>query len=434
VSCRAIILPTILAVFPSLARADDWPQWRGPRRDGVWRETGLVEKFTGRQIRILWRAPVGPGYSGPTVAGRGVYVTDRHDDGPTTERVHCFDAKTGKNLWTRAYRCRYRVSYPLGPRASVTVNDSRAYVLGTMGHFHCLDARSGEVLWKKNLAAAYRTRRILWGMAAAPLVYRELVILNIGGAGKACIVALDRKTGKDVWKAFDDAASYSAPVIITQAGRDVLVCWTKNWLTGLAPDTGKIHWQVRFNLVPRGWPMNTTTPIVDRNRIFVSACYDGAMVVKLDPNELKAQTLWQRRGVAYGKTDSLHCVNSTPVMFGGHVYGFDSRGQMRCLKVDTGDRVWEDLTVTPKGHKWGNAHIVQNGRTTWLFNEQGEVIIARLSPGGLKQISRAKLIEPTHKMSRRKVCWAHPAFANRCIYARNDRELVCGDLSAGGAN
>ncbi len=426
---RKLVVLAVLVTVVAPALADDWPQWRGPTRDGQWRETGLLETLPPGQIKVLWRAEVGPGYSGPTVAAGRVYVTDKHEAGQIRERVHCFEAATGRRIWLHTYPCRYRVSYPLGPRASVTVNDGRAYALGTMGHFHCLDAATGKVLWKKDLAAAYRTRRILWGMAASPLVYGETVILNIGGAGKACIVALDRKTGREMWTAFDDAASYSAPVIITQAGRDVLVCWTKNWLVGLDTTTGKVHWQVRFDLAPR-WSMNITTPIVERGRIFVSSCFDGAMVVRLGETDLTARKLWQRCGVAYAKTDALHCVNSTPILLDGHVYGFDSRGQMRCLKVDSGDRVWEDLTVTPKNAKWGTAHMVQNGRRVWMFNEQGEVIIATLSPVGLKQISRSKLLEPTHKISGRKVLWAHPAFADRCIYARSDRELVCGDLSA----
>ena len=424
-----VVILAVLATFAGPGRADDWPQWRGPRRDGQWRETGLLDTLPAGQITVLWRAEVGPGYSGPTVADGRIYVTDKHQAGATAERVHCFDAATGKRIWLHTYPCRYRLSYPLGPRASVTVSDGRAYALGAMGHFHCLDAATGKILWKKDLAAAYRIRRILWGMAAAPLVYGETVILNIGGIGKACIVALDRRTAREKWTALDDAASYAAPVIITQAGRDVLVCWTKNWLVGLDPTTGTIHWQVRFKLLPR-WSMNATTPIIERHRLFVSSCYDGAMVVRLGQTDLTAKRLWHRCGVAYGKTEALHCVHSTPILLDGHVYGFDSRGQMRCLKIDSGDRVWEDLTVTPKGEKWGTAHMVQNGGRVWMFNEQGEVIIATLSPTGLKQISRSKLLAPTHKISGRKVLWAHPAFANRCIYARSDRELVCGDLSA----
>jgi outer membrane protein assembly factor BamB len=387
--------------------------------------------FDAKQVKVLWRAKIGPGYSGPTVAAGRVYVTDRHDEGATSERVHCLDAGTGKPVWTRSYPCRYKVGYPLGPRASVTVDDGLAYVLGAMGHFHCLDAKTGTVIWKSNLAKAHRTRRIVWGFAAAPLIYGDLVILHIGGAGEACIVALDKKTGREKWKAFDDGMSYSAPIIVTRGGNDVLVCWTKHFLAGLSPKTGKVHWKVRFEIM-KSWQMSSITPLVEGDHVFVSACYDGSLLVKMSADGLKAVKVWRSRGVAYGKTEALQCVHSTPVIFGGHIYGFDSRGEMRCIKTASGARVWEDLTVTPRGVKWGTAHMVQNGKTTWIFNEQGEVIIAELSPAGFRQISRAKLIEPTDRLPGRKVCWSHPAFANRRIYARNDRELVCGDLSAAG--
>ncbi|MDP6635880.1 MAG: PQQ-binding-like beta-propeller repeat protein [Phycisphaerae bacterium] len=428
-TCKTTVLVAILAALTTFASADDWPQWRGAGRDGLWKEKGLLKTFPDKQVKVLWRAKIGPGYSGPTVSDGRVYITDRHDDGPTRERIHCFDAKTGKRIWTHSYLCRYKVGYPLGPRASVTVDSGLAHVLGTMGHFHCLDAKTGAVIWKKDLAKTYRTRRIMWGFAAAPLVYGDLVILHIGGADEACIVALDKKTGRQAWTAIDDGMSYSAPIVITRGKNDVLICWTKNFLIGLAPKTGEVHWKIPFKIM-KNWQMSSITPLVEGNLVFISACYDGSMLVKLSDDGLKATKVWRSRGVAYGKTDALQCVHSTPLVFGGHIYGFDSRGEMRCIKTASGARVWEDLTVTPKGLKWGTAHMVRNGKTTWIFNEQGEVIIAELSPDGFKQISRAKLIEPTHPMSGRKVCWSHPAFANRRIYARNDLELVCGDLSA----
>jgi outer membrane protein assembly factor BamB len=428
-ACKTTVLVVIISVLTCVAGADDWPQWRGAGRDGVWSETGLLKTFPDKQVKVLWRAKIGPGYSGPTVADGRVYVTDRWDEGDTSERIHCLDAKTGKNIWTHSYPCNYKVGYSLGPRASVTIDDGLAYVLGTMGHFHCLDAKSGTVIWKNNLAKTYRTRRIMWGFSAAPLIHGDLMILPIGGSGEACIVALDKKTGREAWKAVDDGMSYSAPIIVTRGGNDVLICWTKHFLVGLDPKTGKVHWQIPFKIM-KSWQMSSITPLVEGNNVFISACYDGSMLVKLSSNGLKATKAWRSRGVAYAETDALQCVHSTPLVFGGHIYGFDSRGQMRCIKTASGARVWENLTVTPRGVKWGTAHMVQNGGTTWIFNEQGEVIIAKLSPAGFKQLSRAQLIEPTHPMSGRKVCWSHPAFANRCIYARNDRELVSGDLSA----
>jgi len=426
---KTTVLVATIAMLMACAGADDWAQWRGANRDGIWRETGLLKTLPDKQVEVLWRAKIAAGYSGPTVADGRVYITDRHDEGPTSERVHCLDAKTGKNIWTHSYRCPYRVGYPLGPRASVTVDDGLAHVLGAMGHFHCLDAATGKVVWKSDLARAYRTRRIMWGFAAAPLIYGDLVILHIGGAGEACIVALDKKTGAEKWKAIDDGMSYSAPIIVNRGGNDVLVCWTKHSLAGLAPKTGKVYWQIPFKII-KSWQMSSMTPIVEGNHVFVSACYDGSMLVKLSDNGRKATRVWRRRGVAYAETIALQCVHSTPVIFGGHIYGIDSRGQLRCIKTASGMRLWEDLTLTPRNAKWGTAHMVQNGKTTWIFNEMGEVIIAELSPAGFKQISRAKLIEPTDRTPGRKVCWSHPAFANRRIYARNDRELVCGDLSA----
>ena len=426
------ILIVVASILVGVAFADDWPQWRGANRDGIWRETGLLKTFPSKQVKVLWRAKIGPGYSGPTVADGRVYITDRHDADTTTERVHCLDAKTGKSLWTHTYPCRYRVGYSLGPRASVTVDAGLAHVLGAMGHFHCLNAKTGKIAWKLNLAKVYNTRSVLWGFSAAPLVYGDLVILQIGGAGEACLVAFDKKTGAEKWKAIDDGMTYAAPIIVKRGKNDVLISWTKNSLAGLNPKSGKVHWQVPFETT-KSWQMGAATPLVEGDHVFISACYDGSMLVKMAADGLRAARVWQIRGVAYDNTKALQCVHSTPLIFGGHIYGFDGRGEMRCIKTATGARVWENLTVTPKGLKWGTAHMVQNGGTTWIFNEQGEVIIAKLSPNGFKQISRAQLIEPTHRIGGRNVCWSHPAFANRRIYARNDREIVCGDLSESGS-
>ena len=152
----AAALTAIAPFLAGLAAADDWPQWRGPTRDGVWKETGLLDKFPADRIPLRWRAPIGSGYSGPTVAGGRVYATDRQNDPKPVERVLCFDAKTGRNLWTCSYDCPYReVGYPAGPRASVSLDEGRAYALGTMGHLHCLDA-AGNVLWQRDLQKDYK--------------------------------------------------------------------------------------------------------------------------------------------------------------------------------------------------------------------------------------------------------------------------------------
>lgn len=419
----------VVSVLASWATADDWPQWRGPTRDGVWRETGLVDRFAGERLEPLWRAAIGPGYSGPTVAQGRVYVTDRQTEPQPVERVLCFDAATGRPLWSHAYECRYSgVGYPAGPRACVTVTDGRAYSLGAMGHVFCFDAADGRVLWQRALHTDYRIDMPIWGVSASPLLVGELLVLHIGGSEGACIVALDRRTGQEKWKALDERGQYATPVLVEQAGRPIVVCWTGDSVSGLAAETGRVEWRVPWR--PRNMPIGVATPVLDRDRLFLTSFYDGSLLLRLKATEPAVEKIWQRVGRSERETDALHSIISTPVVLGEHIYGVDSYGELRCLDVATGDRVWENLSAVPKA-RWSTIHFVRNGERMWMFNERGELLIGRLSPSGFEELSRTKLLEPTLEQLRQRggVCWSHPAFANRCIYARNDRELVCVSLA-----
>jgi len=414
-----------------LASADDWPQWRGPNRDGVWRETGIIEKFDGDELEPVWRVDIGSGYSGPTVADGRVYVTDRVTQPKQIERVHCFDEKTGKKLWSYEYDCIYRnVSYEAGPRASVTIHDGRAYALGTMGDFHCFDAATGKVLWKKDLDAEYRIRMPVWGIASAPLIEKDLVIVQIGGEDESDLVAFDRKTGAQRWHALSDQVSYVAPIVITQGGKRVLVCYTGDNVVGLDPATGRVYWRVPFP--PKQMVIGIATPVYDGHHLFLTNFFDGSMLLELSKSEPRARQVWHRVGESEKMTDALQSIISTPVIRDGYIYGVDSYGELRCLELMTGDRVWEDLTAVPKA-RWATIHFVEHGDKYWMFNEKGELIIGKLSPSGFTEIDRAKIIEPTRDQlpSRRGgVTWSHPAFADKHIFVRNDNELRCIDLSA----
>ncbi|NQU25241.1 MAG: PQQ-binding-like beta-propeller repeat protein [Candidatus Nealsonbacteria bacterium] len=427
-TCVAML--ALLAFSPATSLADDWPQWRGPNRDGVWSESGIVEKFAESRIERRWRTPISSGYSGPTVAAGRVYVTDRVTEPQQIERVHCFDSRNGRPIWSHEYPCRYvKVGYTAGPRASVTLAGGRAFALGTMGHLHCLDAADGRVLWKKTPGVDYDVRLPIWGIAAAPLVEGKLVIVQVGARDGGCLIALDVATGKEQWRALDDPASYSAGIIIPQAGRRVLVCWTGANVVGLDPATGETHWKYPFE--PAKMVINVPSPVFDGRRLFLSAFYDGSLMLQVDPDELRVEKMWRRHGADEQKTDALHAMISTPYLQGDHVYGVDSYGQLRCLRADNGDRVWEDLTAT-NNIRWGNIHIVRNGQRIWMFNERGELIISELSPKGFHEISRTKLLDPTTKQLPRRegVCWSHPAYADKHVFARNDRELVCASLAA----
>jgi hypothetical protein len=179
-------------------------------------------------------------------------------------------------------------------------------------------------------------------------------------------------------------------------------------------------------------PIGIATPIVAQEHLFVTSFYDGALMLRLKQDKPGVEQLWHRNGRSEIETDGLQSIISTPLFQGDHIYGCDSYGQLRCLKIADGERLWEDKTATPPG-RWSNLHFVTNGDRVWMFNEAGELIIAKLSPAGFDEISRAKLIEPTREQLRRRgeqgVCWSHPAFANRCVFARNDEEIVCASVA-----
>jgi len=424
-----------VAVWLSAAHrtpADDWPQWRGPDRDGAWHETGLVESLTGSDLPLRWRVPISGGYSGPTVANGRVYVTDRVTEPTQQERVLCFAWDTGQQLWAQAYPCDYgKVSFTTGPRAAVTVDDGRAYALGTMGHLRCLDATTGDLLWRKDPQTDYKARVPTWGVAAAPLVEGDLVIVHVGGEDGACLLAFDKVTGKERWRALADRASYSSPLVIDQAGQRVLVCLTGERVAALNPTTGELLWDCPFP--PTKMVIAVATPVVHKQWLFVSSFYDGSLMLKLASDRLAADGVWRRRGESEVQTDALHCMISTPIVDDAHVYGLDSYGALRCLDAATGDRVWETFEPVPE-NRWATAHMVRNGDQVWLFNEKGELILATLSPAGYHEISRTKLLKPTLGQlpgeKRGGVCWAHPAFAYKHVFARNDGELVCASLAA----
>ncbi len=407
--------------------AEDWPQWRGPRRDGVWQAEGIVTELPEGKLPLVWSTEIGSGYSGPTVANGKVYVMDRTD---TDERVLCLDSATGKEIWVHSYPAAYTVSYKAGPRASVTIDQGKAYSVGSMGHFYCFNAQSGEVLWKRDLQTEYDIQMPIWGIASSPLIYKESVILQVSGANGACMVAFKKSDGKEVWRALDERAGYSSPIIIQQAGQDVLVCWTGESLSGLDPNTGKVHWT--HPMLPRNMPIGIATPTFDNECVFVSSFYDGSLMVRVPKDSLTSSVIWRSIGKDEQNTASLHAMIGTPLVDGAHIYGVDSYGEMRCLNAETGERIWEDLTAVPK-ERWSTIHMVRqaNSEIVWMFNERGELLMTRLDPSGLKIIDRCQLIEPTRAQlpQRGGVCWSHPAFAEQSIFIRNDNRIVRASLA-----
>lgn len=407
--------------------AQDWPDWRGIDRDATLDDSDLVQKFETDTLPVKWKVSLEPGYSGPSVAKGRVYITDRPAEPRDTERILCFDEESGTKLWEHSYKCIYSgVGYPAGPRASVVIEEGMAYSLGTMGNLLCLNAATGAVIWEKEMNTEYQIDMPTWGIAATPLIVDDKIILHISGSNNACIVALDKMTGKEIWRNLDEVAGYSAPILIEKGDKRVVVVWTEESIAGLDLSSGDIYWRYLWK---QGAGMAIATPVLYRDYLFMSSFYSGSLLLELSDNHTKATKIWQREGESERNTDALHCVMNTPVILDDYIYGVDSYGELRCLELMTGNRVWEDKTAVKPG-RWANIHFIQSETKTWMFNEQGELLITKLSPEGFVEISRSHLIEPTKKQLARGVTWSHPAFANKHVFIRNDKEMLCVDLSA----
>lgn len=419
---------TILAL--AQLRAEDWPEWRGEGRRGIWRETGVLDKFPAEGLKPTWRVPVGGGYSGPAVAKGEVFVTDftsRHGL-RGTERALALDERTGKILWTREWEADYSgLNYPYGPRATPTVDGDRVYVLGAKGMLLCLRTATGELLWQRDYVKEFKAEVPTWGMASAPLVEGERLICLVGGQPDAKVVALNKLTGQEIWRALgsDSEPGYSPPFMAAFGATRQLIIWHPRAVVSLDPASGKVFWEQPFK-VDSG--LTVATPVLGGDRLLVSAFYNGSRLFRLDPRRPASELVWQGSSNSEINTDGLHALITTPVIDGDYIYGVCSYGQFRCLDARNGRRVWETFAVTGERARWACAHVVRNGDRYFINNDRGELIIARLSPSGYQEISRMKVIKPTTPGGGRRelgaVNWSHPAYANRHIILRNDEEIL----------
>ena len=425
--------------------ADDWPQWLGPGRDSVWRETGIVSIFPPGGPPVVWRAQIGSGYSGPAEAGGRVYVLDHQFASPSSkptdpfargtipgvERVLCLNADDGKVLWRHEYDCPYTVSYPAGPRTTPLVSGGKVYSLGAEGNLLCLDDTTGNVIWSRDFKQDYKINTPLWGFAGNPLLDGNKLICLAGGSNST-VVALDKNTGREIWRALSSKEpGYCSPVIFEAGGVRQLIVWDPESVNSLNPETGEVYWTLRSPQPIRAG-MTIPTPRKMGDWLFLTCFYNGSWMLRLDDAKAAATTAWKSQRVSEKNTDALHSTLSTPFLEDGYIYGVCSYGQLRCLKADSGERVWETLkATTPDGKemRWANAFIVKNQDRFFLFNEKGDLIIARLTPKGYDEISRAHVIDPVNHDAGRAVVWSHPAFARRRMYARNDQEIICVDLA-----
>jgi len=431
-----ILLVFALALCSTHLLADDWPEWRGKGRLGVWNETGILDEFPKEGLAIKWRTPIHGGFAGPAVTGGRVFVADfiRGINTKGTERLLCLDEKTGRILWTQQWDVDYiglQQTYAIGPRATPTVDGDYVYVLGAKGALVCLKVKSGEIVWMKDFVKDYDTQVPTWGMAGAPLIDGPRVIAIAGGAGNAKVMAFDKLTGKEIWRALNsekEEPGYCQPILFEAAGTRQLIIWHPQAVVSLEPATGKVNWEQPFRTHNQ---VNLATPVMHDTRLLISSFYNGSML--LDLSKPQASKIWQGKSDSEIKPDGLHSLVSTPVFDGDYIYGICGYGQLRCLRASTGEQVWETQAVTAEKARWATALIVRHGDRFFINNDHGELIIAKLKPEGYQEISRTKLIKPTSNPGNRRqmsaVNWSQPAYADKHIFARNDEEILSASLA-----
>jgi len=434
---RVVTSMLLLLALAVVARADDWPQWMGPQRDNVWRETKVLERFPEGGPPVVWRTPIAGGYAGPAVAAGKVFVTDyvtsddvkvdnfERNEFTGTERVLCLDEATGDVLWKHEYPVRYTISYPSGPRCTPNVADGKVYTLGAEGHLFCFDVETGKILWSKDFQADYGAKTDLWGYASHPLIDGQKLICIVGGEGSH-VVAFDKDSGEEIWKAITaESQGYSPPTIIEAAGVRQLILCRPDAVTSVAPETGEVYWSVPYEATNGSIIMS---PVLSGDLMYVGGYSNKNLLLRLDTEKPAAQVVWSNLA-----RQAISPINVQPFLEHSVIYGFDQNGYLYGVDLATGERIWDSgkpLNAERRPPGSGTAFIVKHGERFMLFNELGELLIAMLSPAGYVELDRAKVIEPSNLAFGRDVVWSNPAYANRRAYIRNDNEIICVDLAA----
>ncbi len=310
---------------------------------------------------------------------------------------------------------------------------------GADGKLLCLDVATGAVRWQKDyvvdLGASPQSWGFHWGFASAPIVDGNRLIALVGGRPNAAVVAFDKMTGKEIWRALSLPGDLGVgqPIIIAAGGTRQLIVWLPTSLASLDPVTGTTFWEQPVKV---GASMTVSTPVQSGALLFVSSFYNGGLMMSLDENKPTATLLWKGKSDSEIQTDTLHAVTATPAVIGDHIYGMCSYGEFRCLLKRTGARLWESQALARERARWAGGQIVRHGDRLFINNDRGELVIVNPSPQGYQEISRTNLIKPTTPPGNRRalvnVNWSHPAYANRRIYARNDEEIIAASLAADG--
>jgi outer membrane protein assembly factor BamB len=396
---------TVILFFTLIAsvtiRAADWPQWRGPNRDGISSETGLLTEWPAGGPRVLWSiAGLGEGYSSLAIAAGRIYTQGQRG---AQELVMALDVKTGARLWETATGQSFRESRGNGPRGTPTIDGDRAYAMAADGLLACLEAATGKVIWSQNVVQKYGGSVIPWGMSESPLVDGDRVIVMPGGRG-ASLVSLNKLDGTLQWKSGSDEAGYSSALVAEVGGVRQVVALTGQAAIGVRADTGQILW--RYPKVSNN-TANIATPIYQNGYVFFSTDYDtGGALLKLAPGGMTE--------VYFTRNMKNHY--STSVLVGDVLYGF-SDSILTAMRFGTGDVLWKHRSV-------GKGSVVYADKHLYVLSEDGIVALVEARSDQYREVSRFEI------PAGRYPTWSPPVVANGRLYLREQDRLKSFDIQA----
>jgi outer membrane protein assembly factor BamB len=390
------------AVTPETGLSFDWPQWRGPLRDGISWEVGLSFDWPANGPPLLWRAPCGPGYSGLAVSGGRVFTLMQEGD---QEAAVCWDADTGRELWRFRYPCSpLLLDHGDGPRSTPTVDGDLVYLLGAAGDLHCLTVAEGRSLWHHDMGnefggAASFGKPTYWGYACSPLVEGESVFTMTGGTADNALAAFDKRSGKIIWKALNHPLSYSSPIGAKIDGMRQIVFFTGRGLVGVFT-LWHYPWEANDNC-------NVATPIAAANYLFLSSGYDrgcAVLEIKRTSDGVTAIPVYSNK--------RMRNHFATSILYQEHIYGFDNF-VLVCMEFRTGKIRWKKQGFGKGSLLIGDGHL-------FILSEHGKLTVVVASPEDF--LETASFEACTGR------CWIPPSLANGRLYVRNQREVLCFDL------
>ncbi len=394
------------AEIAELSKAPSWPDYRGPHRDGISEDTGLLKAWPKGGPPELYRRPIGPGWASFAIGFQRAYTIEQRED---KESVSCSDFATGKELWSYDYPAMFEEERAgEGPHATPTLDGDRLYTLGGSGELNCLDAFTGNKLWGENILTETDSENLEWGISGSPLVVEDKVFVTASGTeGKPSLLAYDKMTGKLLKKSLTQSQGYTSLMLVTMAGKRQLLNFAGDHLFGLDLESGEPLWEFLWE-THHG--IHCAQPLLaDEDRVFISSAYaKGCSLVKIKPTPSgpwTAEAVWTNI--------NMKSKFNSPLLRDGCIYGFDEQ-ILTCLDLKTGERKWKD-------GRYGHGQMIYADGNLIVVGDQGECALVKATPESYQEISK---FEPLHDKT-----WNNPALAGGHLLLRNGREMACFDLN-----